>query len=302
MFDVDGGLIGGTRPPAASAVQNGVWSLRSATLRLMQEKWIGAPWLPTNGAASLWLSPSTTGGLLPETELQAVTQLYDFSGNRFDFSPTTGSSGTPLVRSVSGVRVTDWPSGWHTLEAPASAYGLLRNVSKALIVIVASLDEVGALFNMSNGTGEANTRFTLSIKADGVQLGGRSVDTDAYSFYKTTQVLTLSQLYVISAEMDFAGATASIWINGGFSGSSSLGNMTLGNTSDTDSIRGALGDPPHESPVSKWAGLIGDCALFTSSNATTDSRERSEGVFAHTYGIQSDLPPAHPYKDAPPTV
>lgn len=53
--------------------------------------------------------------------------------------------------------------------------------------------------------------------------------------------------------------------------------------------------------IPNWTGRVSEI-IMTSSVLSTQNRQLIEGYLAWKWGLQSDLPVGHPYKNAPPTV
>ena len=239
---------------------------------------------------SLWFDPSDSSTLYQNSSLttpisadgQTVSGMADKSGNGYYATSTAGPTyKTNIVNGKSILRFNG--SQW------------INNVSYSFPNTAYSIFAIGYL-TTNNGTYQR----LLQAYPDGVLFlgtlngviatftgvgnwqGGVAANSPSYTqtgtWYCTEMLLTGSTLYPY--------VTGNAQTTKGSSTTSSFTNLNIGGAN------GAYSGQP-------WTGDIGEILVYNSYLADAD-RQKIEGYLAWKWGIQSQLPSNHPYKNASP--
>ncbi len=249
---------------------------------------------PTNiSGLSLWFDPSDASTLYQNSSLttpvsadgQVVSGMADKSGNGFYATSTNGPNyktnivngrsilrfnGSQWINNVSypfpNTAYSDFAIGYlTTYYSGGGGYQRLLQAYPDGIFFLGTLNSVVATFT---GVGGWN--------------GGVAANSPSYNW--------LGSWYLV--EMQLSGSTLYPYVTGnaqgtkGTSSTSSFTNLNIGGAN------GAYSGQP-------WYGDIGEILVFN-SYLSDSNRQIIEGYLAWKWGIQSQLPSNHPYKNAAP--
>lgn len=242
---------------------------------------------------SLWFDPSDSSTLFQNSSLttpissdgQTVSGMSDKSGNNYYATSTNGPTyKTNIVNGKSILRFNG--SQW------------INNVSYPFPNTAYSIFAIGYLTTFYSGSG--GYQRLLQAYPDGILFlgtlnsnvatftgvgawqGGTAANSPSYNW--------LGSWYLV--EMQLSGSTLYPYVTGnaqstkGSSSTSSFTNLNIGGAN------GAFSGQP-------WYGDIGEILVYNSYLANAD-RQKIEGYLAWKWGIQSQLPSNHPYKNAAP--
>lgn len=243
------------------------------------------PWTPNDIITVAWYDASDSGTITESGG--AVSSWADKSGNGYDLTQGSGSlQPTTGTRTIGdGLNVIDF-DGSEALEALSLPIGTSGDVA---VFMVAEIDVVDnsndSLFAMNSATYD----FQLSAN-------------DASQFYGRVQTAAASNLSLSGGP--FAGpsifnlnfkrsdsSTLNAYIDGVSKGSNNSYLFALDATQDLKCMENRGGSNK----------LDGCCGEFIVMNDITDeTRQKIEGYLAWKWGLTTNLPESHPYKNAAP--
>ena len=236
----------------------------------------------TKGA---WFWPGQPGSLW-QTEAQAspVTAVSQSVG-RIDGNGASGA--VAFSQSSSGLRPVFASGGLVQFDGTddllEGAGNILTIAQAANAVTFVGRVKFAAMLTSQlavlshNGAGN---RFSLRVLANGaLQYSLRRLDSDSPMSYTTAAgVVAANTAYSIIASVDYAGNTASIYLNGG--SDILAATLTLasspGPTSNTASLRARIGASVADSPANYFPGSIG---MFALTNSVPTAAQRA-AIFA----------------------
>ena len=176
-----------------------------------------------------------------------VETWYDQSGNGNDAVQATATKQPKIVNS--GSLLTDGILFGANINLPLSGTGLdiLKNVTHGNIFSVLKPLVTGTgngrYFGASiNGGTVARFLFADSQATNAsVRIGGRSLDGDSFTDLEGTTTHS-NAVSVLTGFINYGTKTATLFLNGSQINTSTLANMTAGNTSNTSSDTVAIGD------------------------------------------------------------
>ena len=183
----------------------------------------------------------------PPTVNGFVETWYDQSGNGNDAVQATATKQPKIVNS--GSLLTDGILFGANINLPLSGTGLdiLKNVTHGNIFSVLKPLVTGTgngrYFGASiNGGTVARFLFADSQATNAsVRIGGRSLDGDSFTDLEGTTTHS-NAVSVLTGFINYGTKTATLFLNGSQINTSTLANMTAGNTSNTSSDTVAIGD------------------------------------------------------------
>ncbi len=237
-----------------------------------------AQWIPTALPLAAWYDASDESTITKDGSHQ-VSQWRDRSGNQRHVNQSSNNA-YPL----SGTRTLN---GLNALAFSGSASQFLRSTEPMgeqplTAFAVVQFDSTDLDSTVFDGAG---SRCMLRRRSNGALAlyAGSWVDGET----------TAAEAVLVSVE--FNGANSAIRKNGGTAASGDPGaegltsGLTIGNISGN--------------PGENWRmdGLVSEL-IFLSASLPDTERQRLEGYLAHKWGLQVQLPGAHPYKNAAPEI
>jgi hypothetical protein len=215
--------------------------------------------------------------------------------------PLTGSGrGRPrfIENAVAGKSVVRFDGIDDGLGRGASA--LLRNVDGGAIFVVrrhaSPPSSTSAIAFLSTGLRKTDPRLALGSNQIGrPEANARRLDGQATSL-ATASSPTLTGFQLQGAVADYAVGSLAQWMDGSVAGTAV---MTAGLTSNTNPLGFVLGRS--FSAGSHFAGDLAE-VLLVRGTLTVCDRQRIEGYLAHRWGIASNLPANHPFRNEPPVA
>jgi hypothetical protein len=238
-------------------------------------------WTPANISTALWLDAADSSTIT--TVSGAISQWNDKSGNGRNASQGTAAARPTLSSAALNGRNVATFDGTDDKLTISSSF-LATNTLLIIAAIKENNGSWGALISSKNNGADASPAFGFN-----------------YFYNKYEYVPGNTQLYSttgfgswgIIAGQSTASNSHSIIINGTTEATSSF-NVTISQT-NASTVLGEyrVGD-----------GNIGgfDLAeiIVLTSNINGTNRQRIEGYLAHKWGLVSNLPVSHPFKNYPP--
>ena len=234
-------------------------------------------WAPNQLTTAAWYDASAIDTITESGG--AVSQWDDLSGNDYHLTQGVGArqpdTGTRTIGGLNAIEFDD--SANQGLGISSGSFSKSQPID---IFVVAEADNTGQnVFYDTNNAGltlnfYTNTNFTM---AEGKFVNQGAADTDPHVHFHR-----------------YKGAS-SLWGMDGSSpatvdaGTNNLPGLVVGN------IRNYF------TPGWTLNGAIAELVLVHSELSEAD-RQKLEGYLAHKWGLEDNLPGAHPYKSAAPTV
>ena len=257
-------------------------------------------WTPTQLNTALWMDSDDSRTITLNGA--TVSQWNDKSGNARDVSqPTAAAQPTYSATGLNGKPILTFDGGDLLLNNSPGA--LLRNVNGATLAAVVNYTNNSvsrAVCSVSTATA-GQTRASLLVNnttATGYLTGGRRLDANSFQLSGSSTFSAATPVIQIGV-LDYANSDAFSYINGNLD-ATNTSFQTDGNTSDTNSAALYIGG----SATGSTNPLLGSVAeiVIIQSALNTAQRQNLEGYLAWKWGLQGQLPIAHPYKNIPPYV
>ena len=257
----------------------------------------GGSWSPTEIGPAFWLDAQA------EAERRALTtaqtaQLASFNDDASGWHPTQATPAAQPVLQHDGAR---WFANFDGVDdkmvLPATAHGMLRNLSGATILAVyaqTAFKTTNMIFRATAGNGSA---YRMALNYDGnlntaddddfVRPMGKRLDADAIEQIVTYEPAGPTTRFhnnvfsVIGAVFDYSAATLRAYRNTTLHGVN-LAFQTSGNTSDTDSTLMQIG---HDSGSFGW--VLGKLAALMIVPRAISTGELAQVV--DYYNVRSSL-------------
>jgi len=267
-------------------------------------------WTPVEltNAPNLWLDSDSvmanSGGYVSAWQNRVVSGVAVENS----YAPTQpayvadASAGKPAIRcSTIGARKIS--------AADTGSRFFLKNTGSAwafAVVKKSTEDVTGALdFAFSVNTNADNMRFCLLLSNVGqlnkVGMGVRRLDANADA-YLHDPTARWGSFCLVLITMNYASGMGRVYVNGEKT-AENASLTTAGNTSNTNSNRTpSLGGGYSLGTLTSTNVDIAGFLLGSSSLPSDTEIDKLFGWAAHNWGLASELPGAHPYKDDPPYV
>lgn len=244
---------------------------------------IRAPFIPTQIVGSiLWLDAADPG------VFTGGARWIDKSGTN-----NTGVNGTPGSTTMPSITIINGLNAARFVAANANSM-VTTNQIPAYSVTYFLVVRVNALatptiqqFIMINNTDGARQVETItSTFPAAIQY---TLDT---ATYPTILTVNQSQLFMVSITIPVSGGIGNLYANGSISASSSQA-VKVGTGNSTHFFGSANGTSGYSTCD------IGEILIYNTTFADAQ-RQQVEGYLAWKWGLVSQLPSAHPYKNSPP--
>jgi hypothetical protein len=250
-----------------------------------------ALWTPAEITTALWLDAADADTITLNSG--NVSQWDDKSGNGRHYSQASSTK----QPAYTGGRVVF--SAGQFLQRGST--DLLRNVAGASLFVVSRYESLGTnqmLWYASTNVTNASERMQLIYITSQNKTGAFARDNSGtqVGIYPAAND-TVNQTVQWGHVVNFSGGDFSLYKNAAFESSSS--GIASANTSNNASLGTAVGARLDETRF-----MDGDVCeiILTHTAVDTTTRQRIEGYLAHRWGLTSNLPGDHPYKDNAPLV
>ena len=271
-------------------------------------------WTPAEITTSLWLDASDETTI---TGTPTVTDWVDKSGNAYNFS-ATGNPQTD-TSTENSLNVIDLDgTDYFVSDDTAATWKFLHDGTAAQVYIVikpstsSNPDALMGLYGTNSG-GSATVGHSVAYddrSGNGYNNGflasvRRGVASTAAAVVNglAGDVLSPNTFTVLSSKIDADNGTAADRLE--FNETGTLipyANVDTGTVSTSDPLStltiGAFGDSGARFPIN---GSVAEMVIVQGAFSEAD-HQRMEGYLAWKWGLEADLPLAHPYKDAAPIV
>lgn len=240
-------------------------------------------WTPSLIQTALWLDAADASTITLNGS--TVSQWRDKSGNaRHVAQATAANQPTYTANGLNGKPVLTFDGINDFLQA--TSFTVSRIVS---VMVVAS----------TNNT--AQNQYLLDESNSATYGGGLSIrfaTTGSVRFWGQDVIAITDIAGVIQGAASIIGGVENNSVRNAFLNGVSSPNSIPG-TSTRNALNPRIG---HSNLLGGFLdGIISEIVLTDSALSTTD-RQRLEGYLAWKWGLQSNLPANHPYKNSPPTV
>jgi hypothetical protein len=255
-------------------------------------------WSPDDITTGAWYDASDSTTIAESGG--AVSQWDDKSGNGFDISQGVGASQpTTNADTIGGLNAIEFDNDYLF----RSNVDMFRNIGEGLIVSVvkdAAVIASNQQYMVHVKTGGAGlTRAALKNRSTIRTAAGRRLDSDTFVQLDGDAITANPELS--SAVFNWASDELSMRENGSLSVSTTpIFSSGAGNTSDTDASEITIGNVAADPTVNRgYTGLIAE-TILVENDISIDTIEKLEGYLAWKWGLESQLPVGHPYKNHPP--
>lgn len=224
-----------------------------------------ALWLDADDASTITLNGST------------VSQWNDKSGNGRHATATATNQPTYTPSGLNGKPVVTFDG--------ANDFLSFQGVHDAQwsIAIVCRANGTNQGFVQFGGLNSLGSLFTENTYRARPTTGGGGISPDASAPFTPGENVILSANYGVS--------TTDVWKNGVIGTPASLGGVASNALSTIGSLQG----------IFLLTGFISEMIVNNGVLSTLD-RQRLEGYLAWKWGLESNLPAGHPFRNTPPTV
>lgn len=258
-------------------------------------------WTPLNSTSVAgWFDASVFSSLVIANG--TVSQWNDVRNNGLAATQGTTASQPTYVSNFTNSRAGLRFDGIDD-NITLSTNSILNNAAYiALFVVYQKVTNTLADTLFFYSTVSNNQTAMISVRTNGTDLiaGGRRVS--ANTFQSVTAVASANtNVTLVGTELDYSNTGLFLWNNGSLLASSNSFQTVGVSESGTPLLPGRIGNNGNNSEA--LDGNLGELILFASSSRmTTAERERVEGYLSHKWGINSNLPVAHPFFTTPPYV
>jgi hypothetical protein len=264
----------------------------------------GRLWTPNTVRPRLWFD---AGDIETISNATGVSEWRDKSGRGLHLSQATGGdqplfvanrqNGLSVIRNVSA----------DTLSR--SSVPIFNNVGQGWIFLVVrwptAADGTTTAPIVFFGTGPGATRAHITAFPNNgtntLAIGGRRLDSDSFQQVSTstTRASVQDRFIIQAAHFNWAAGQVNHWTNG-TQDLTAAAFRTAGNTSPTDSSSIAALALASAGLFTPDGTEIAEYLVF--ENNLSANRQVIEGYLAWKWGLRSDLPAAHPYRNRPPLI
>ena len=250
-------------------------------------------WTPAQISTALWLDAADASTITLNGS--TVSQWDDKSGNGRNFAQVTAASQpTFLATGLNNKPLLSFDGSNDVLT-----YSGTLATNGATAILVANLSSTVA-FNrgvlvFTDGTNWDYLPGSFLVWATGFD--GVSGNSGADAYYNGLAAGTQNATFTMDANMIYGyTSTQGIYGNGSLLHSGNNGTASINLTS------GAIGSRLQGTATSNFSKVSVSEILLTNTPMDETTRQRAEGYLAWKWGLESNLPANHPYKNSPPTV
>ena len=257
-------------------------------------------WNPSYISTSAWYDPSDASTITTAT---GVSQLDDKSGNNHHLTQENGAEQPEIgARTLNNLNLIHFNGSNHFMTNYTLDYGSGSPDIQMIGVILSDGDgsNVGYYFGYSDGIGGVG-----GGPGEGQVFSASDTGSSANRYYtgryfngyqSTTKAFTAGQAFIVSHAYP-AGSTHvqnEIYIDGTSevtTGNNNTGLLNFAGTNNQMCIGKA-----HALGVNYLEGAIGEIIMFNSI-LSEENRQKLEGYLAWKWGLVSNIPSNHPYKN-----
>lgn len=276
-----------------------VGSVRNGVEKISEEKsaTVGIQWTPSALTTAMYFSADS----VIKDGSNRISQLTDLSGNNRHATQSVDVYKPVLSTFNDGSLAMQFDGTDDLLWQSNTSY--LDGVSGAWIFSVNDLAAKSGYnyIAISFYTGTGSTKIGQDINESKYHLGSRRTRGESYAGLDDSATRSNTQ-NIVFTQVDYANADGFLYVNG----TQTASNTSHGTSGNADSIAligttiGAYAG--NEAGSSYEGGINGKlgCVVIGAGVLSSSDREKLEGWAAHKYGLQSNLPVDHPYKNTPP--
>lgn len=258
-----------------------------------------SPWTPAAVAPYFWFISDHTSNTYSSND---YVTMHDVSGNGRTATAIGGTKPTKQPADIGGRQTVLQDANGEGFQI-SNATGVAQNKTGGTLIAVYGVTPVSALqrYLLFAETNSATfTRMAL-LSGDGVSDGTPRIQA------RRDEAGTLGVLSAAAAFLtptitvgivDYANSDAYIRVNGALS-NSTTSFLTNGNSPNTPSANAPWIGRTNGGGTETHRGTYGELLWFDSV-LSTENVERIEGYLAWQWGLVSNLPGGHPYKNNPP--
>jgi len=245
-----------------------------------------ALWTPANITTALWLDANDSSTIT--TVSGGVSQWNDKSGNNINLTQNVSSTARPTVNStgISGKPAISFDGTNDNLLAPT---GFLNGVTSFTVAMVMSgpLQFNDGIWGPSNTNSVGLELIWANVVGKSTLLRINGVDKIWTGLWSTNSSPTITTITASSTSTAgwLNGSTVTAVSSTGVSALSFNGVYSMGLYTNT-----------------QWGQMLMGEFIIIQSSVSQSDREKLEGYLAHKWDLTANLPAAHPYKSAAPTV
>jgi hypothetical protein len=256
-------------------------------------------WSPLEITMGVWYDAADSATITELTD--SVSQWDDKSGNVRNITQGLGASQpTTNTDTIGGLNAIAFNNDY----LYRSNLDLFRNIGEGMIISVVKNQDIvsNSRYTSHIKTGGAGlTRASIKNRSDVHALGARRLDSDSF-VQSSGNALTTSPILQVGI-FNYTADEMSMRSNGLLVGTdTSIFSSGGGNTSDTNASELTLGNVAANPTIGRgFIGLIAE-TIIVENDISIDTIEKLEGYLAWKWGLVTNLPVAHSYKNKPPVI
>lgn len=250
-----------------------------------------ALWVPSNLATpanmSVWLRSDT--GITETTGV--ITAWTDKGSNANNASGTVGLGPVVATGSLNGYNTVQFGGAKYMQIADAASLDLNAS-GVSFVAVTKSTNSAGATQGII--TKEATWNYSVKMSVSG--LGGVGFSNGAAT--PSSDEATVGSAPVNNWNITIMNKSDKYYVNGSEAGASAY---TPAANNANNVYVGVWHQTAGPTVLNQLTGDIAEIIVYN-GQLTTSERQKIEGYIAHRYGLQSNLPSTHPYRNFAPTV
>ena len=256
----------------------------------------GDPWTPSNlsGSLDVWVDASSITGLSNNDQLDTWTNLGLLSNFNRDETNSTSEYPRYVTNVLNNLPGIEFPSSSGTrMFGPTISSG---NTTKSRIACaVWKTGKLSGAAQIINRTGYVE--INIGRTANKTNIGWWN---GSFTSTVGTTTISTSNSYMTTGVWNKSAGERTIFVNGNQEAQTTglTTTWTYNNNPQTIIGNNAYNFPPGQ----YFQGFLFEAIIYLSDTYDSVEREKIEGYLAHKWGLTSDLPSDHPYKNNPPTV
>lgn len=256
----------------------------------------GDPWTPSNlsGSLDVWVDASSITGLSNNDQLDTWTNLGLLSNFNRDETNSTSEYPRYVTNVLNNLPGIEFPSSSGTrMFGPTISSG---NTTKSRIACaVWKTGKLSGAAQIINRTGYVE--INIGRTANKTNIGWWN---GSFTSTVGTTTISTSNSYMTTGVWNKSAGERTIFVNGNQEAQTTglTTTWTYNNNQTTIIGNNAYNFPPGQ----YFQGFLFEAIIYLSDTYDSVEREKIEGYLAHKWGLTSDLPSDHPYKNNPPTV